>query len=177
MAELRTKRLYLRHPVLSDAAAITRIVNDPLVYEKVARIGPGQSVEQTGRWILSVERGHDLGTDHVFAIIQDEELIGVVGVHRLSAEEPYEIGYWIAPSAWGRGVATEAGGAVIAWLEARGSGDVILSGHFEDNPSSGRVLEKLGFVATHRAPVYCAGRDRHVEHVFMIRRAPGHEAC
>lgn len=172
MAEIRTERLLLRPPVLADAAHITELVNDPLIYEKVARIPPGQSVEQTGRWILGTERGNELGTDHVFLIVESGAVIGTIGAHRAAADMPFEIGYWVAPAAWGRGVATEAATALIAWLDDRGLAGKLVSGYFADNPASGRVLEKLGFSPVRTGPVYCDGRGRKVNHVFVQRTNP-----
>jgi RimJ/RimL family protein N-acetyltransferase len=58
-----------------------------------------------------------------------------------------ELGYWIARPHWGKGFATEAGRALIEI--ARSLKLPRLEGsHFVDNPASGRVLEKLGFVPT-----------------------------
>ena len=175
MTEIRTKRCLLRPPVLDDAECVTALVNDPRIYEKVARIPPGQSVEETGRWILNVQRGREAGTDYVFAITDvfslGDGLAGMVGAHRQSVGDPYEIGYWLAPAAWGQGLATEAAEGLIGWLDIRGQADKLVSGYFKDNPASGRVLEKLGFRATHEAPVYCAGRGCEVDHVFMVREA------
>lgn len=170
MVELRTDRFQLRPPALPDAAAITEIVNDPRVYETIARVPPRQTVEQTGQWILNSERGNDLGTDHAFIVFEDGELIGAVSAHRQAADMPFEIGYWVAPEAWGKGVATEVAKELIAWLESRGQADELVSGYFVDNPASGRVLVKLGFEETHTAPVYCAGRDKDVDHIFMVRK-------
>lgn len=167
--EIRTQRFLLRPPALADAERITELVRDPRIYEKVARIPPGQSVEQTGKWILNGQRGNELGTDHVFLIVETGEVIGTVGAHRPATSEPFEIGYWIAPHAWGRGVATEAARALIGWLDARGQAGTLVSGHFADNPASGRVLEKLGFEVTETGPVYCLGRGREINHVFMKR--------
>ena len=95
----------------------------------------------------------------------------MMGAHRKPGDEVFELGYWVAPEAWKRGVATEAGQAVIDWLAARGQADEIISGHFADNPASGRVLHKLGFEETGMSPVFCAGRDQQVDHIFMVRRA------
>jgi RimJ/RimL family protein N-acetyltransferase len=54
------------------------------------------------------------------------------------------MGYWIAKSFWGRGLATEACAALVNI--ARTLGLPSLEGsHFLDNPASARVLEKLGF--------------------------------
>ena len=67
------------------------------------------------------------------------------------------------PSHWGRGYATEAGRAVIATVRDSLRIDRLVSGHFVDNPASGRVLRKLGFVATGSIePRECRaqGRDR-----------------
>ena len=169
MNEIRTARFRLRPPRLEDAEAVTAIVRDPRIYEKVARIPPAQSVEQTGRWILSTERGGELGTDHVFLVTRDETVIATVGAHRPATDQPFEIGYWVAPAEWGRGVATEVSQALIGWLEAREQAGEIISGHFIDNPASGRVLGKLGFEVTGTGPVYCLGRGCHVDHVFMRR--------
>lgn len=56
-----------------------------------------------------------------------------------------ELGYWLAPRAWGLGYATEAGRAVVAaHFDDPGSGP-LRSSHHEGNAASRRVLLKLGF--------------------------------
>lgn len=167
--EIKTERLRLRRPQISDAGAITDYVNDPRIYEKVARIAPGQTMKVTTGWLASVERDRAKDLHYVFVIEKEGELIGIVGAHRDAADAPFEIGYWLAPDAWGRGIATEAAGALIAWLEETRAADHFTSGHFADNPASGRILEKLGFRRTHNAPVFCLGRGHDVDHVFMVR--------
>jgi hypothetical protein len=37
------------------------------------------------------------------------------------------------------------------------------SAHFVDNPASGRVLAKLGFVEVERIPIACTARGYHVD--------------
>ena len=71
------------------------------------------------------------------------QLVGSCGLGRRPSGA-VEMGYWIARTHWGRGLATEACAALIEM--ARALGLVCLEGsHFVDNPASGRVLEKLGF--------------------------------
>src|SRR5207253_4000228 len=75
-------------------------------------------------------------------------------------EGELEFGYWIARPYWGRGIATEAGAALIA--NARDSLRLprLVAGHFTDNPASGRVLEELGFRPTGATRGrYSRGRD------------------
>ena len=72
------------------------------------------------------------------------ELVGGIGFGPVP-EGGTEIGYWIARSHWGRGYATEAGRAAVAMARDTLRLRKLHSGHFLDNPASGRVLGKLGF--------------------------------
>ena len=58
------------------------------------------------------------------------------------------MGYWIGRPYWGQGYATEAATAALAWAGAGWGKRLVVSGHFADNPASGRVLEKAGFLYT-----------------------------
>jgi RimJ/RimL family protein N-acetyltransferase len=59
-----------------------------------------------------------------------------------------EVGYWIGRPYWGRGYATEALEAGVIWASRNWRRRALVAGHFEDNPASGRVLEKAGFLYT-----------------------------
>jgi RimJ/RimL family protein N-acetyltransferase len=78
---------------------------------------------------------------------RDAALIGCIGLdlHQDSAE----LGYWIARRHWGQGYATEAGLGVLKVAATLGHRRLV-AGHFLDNPASGRVLVKLGFIPTGR---------------------------
>ena len=54
-------------------------------------------------------------------------------------------GYWLGEPYWGRGLATAAGRALLEHLKADGRFVRLEAPVFEWNPSSMRVLEKLGF--------------------------------
>jgi RimJ/RimL family protein N-acetyltransferase len=57
-----------------------------------------------------------------------------------------EIGYWLAESYWGRGIATEALRAMTDYAFATFDVCRLEAGVFEWNPASARVLEKAGYV-------------------------------
>ena len=79
---------------------------------------------------------------------RDAFVVGCIGLDPSPVEPAeVEIGYWIARPHWGQGYATEAGHAVLEIARILGYSRVVGS-HFLDNPASGKVLEKLGFVAT-----------------------------
>ena len=168
--ELSTDRLLLRAVRPDDAAEITSIIADPRIYRMVARISPDQSLAQTLAWIAGHDAGRASDTDHVYAITLDGKPIGMTGAHRDVAYLPFEVGYWLSPEYWGKGIVTEAADAVLKWLQARGE-RAFVSGYFVDNPASGRILDKLGFMKADRRHVFCLGRGEEVEHYYMARVA------
>ena len=74
----------------------------------------------------------------------DGTLIGTVGLALVMEDRRAELGYWIGVPWWNRGFATEAARAVVDF----GFGSLglhrIMARHLARNPSSGRVMEKLG---------------------------------
>jgi len=56
-----------------------------------------------------------------------------------------EMGWWIAPSGWGRGYATEATTAVRDHIFSSGLADRLMAVYEPANKASARVVEKLGF--------------------------------
>ncbi len=60
------------------------------------------------------------------------------------AEEEVEIGWWLTPSRWGEGIATEGALALRDEGFARVGLERIIGRHHADNPASGRIMEKLG---------------------------------
>lgn len=82
------------------------------------------------------------------------EFCGVCGLHRFVVEDGpfatgadcvYELGFHLAPRAWGRGLATEAARAAADFAFERLGADALFAGHHPQNAASGRVLTKLGF--------------------------------
>lgn len=168
-AEISTERLHLRPVTPHDSGRITEVVADPRVYRMLARVPPGQTKAQTLAWIMTHDRGRAEDLDHVYAITNDGVLLGVTGAHRASTDLPFEIGYWLAPEAWGQGFITEASAGLIRWLESRKGARALVSGHFADNPASGRVLAKLGFLPSGRDKMLCLGRGEIADHILMAR--------
>ncbi|MCA8901483.1 MAG: GNAT family N-acetyltransferase [Hyphomonas sp.] len=163
---LSSERLALRRVRMDDAPRITTCVNDPRVYRMLARVEPLQSEASTRTWLETLVPGRAADTDHVFALESEGELIGVTGAHRRDTASPFEIGYWLAPTHWGRGLMTEAAGTLKRWLESEGH-RALTSGYVHDNPASGRVLRKIGFMTAGRSRMFSLGRGETVERIDM----------
>ena len=94
--------------------------------------------------------------DTTWAIVLKDtgEAIGAIGYGpscdcNLPAREGEPtVGYWVARPYWGRGICTEALGLMIRNILSDTDIASLISGHFIDNPASGRVMEKCGFIPT-----------------------------
>ena len=89
-----------------------------------------------------------------------DELIGCVSLDRDNFNETPRIGYWLGRAFWRRGYASEAARAIIAHgFDVLGL-ERVDGTHFLENPASGAVLRKLGFVAVDEPspPQACAAR-------------------
>jgi RimJ/RimL family protein N-acetyltransferase len=140
---LETARLKLRPAKAADAPRIAALINDPDVARMSTRIPHPYSLEDAESFLAQCEAGEE----RVFAIEHEGALAGVIGFHGESALGP-EVGYWLGRDYWGRGLATEAAGAALAWAGRDWGRRCLRSGHFADNPRSGQVLIKTGFLYT-----------------------------
>jgi RimJ/RimL family protein N-acetyltransferase len=158
----RTPRLLLRPGWAEDAPALHRAIADEQIVRNLANV-PWPYRHEDARAFLSRPYRPCAPTSLIFLRTgAAPRLVGCVGLEPAEGGAA-EFGYWIARPFWGRGIATEAGRAMIA--AARGSMRLerLVAGHFVDNPASGRVLAKLGFRPTgHTRLRFSAGRGREV---------------
>lgn len=142
----RTPRLTLRPAWPEDAAALTAAIAHEEVAYKLARLPWPYTQAHAENWLARPQGRRDL----TLMILAHESpcprLIGGIGIHPDGDGD--EIGYWLTPTAWGRGYATEAGRAMLGIARHAMGLKRLRSGHFLDNPASGRVLAKLGFRTT-----------------------------
>lgn len=158
-----TPRLTLRPGWPEDAPALTRAIAHEAVVGRLAR-APWPYALDDAVTFLSLPRG---ATEPRFVIVERggaHRLIGGIGLHRADGGD-HELGYWLTPDAWGRGYATEAGRAVIAIARHALPITRLTAYYHADNPASGRVLRKLGFVETGRSRRHALARGAMVEAV------------
>jgi len=168
-SKIITDRLILRFVTPGDIDDIQRCILDPRIYKMVARIPGNQPREETEAWVLTHKSGREANTDYVYAVTAQQDFIGIIGLHRPTTSDPFEIGFWLSPEAWGKGYVTEAAKAVLQCLENSMGPQKTLSGYFVDNPASGRVLEKLGYVQIGQSEMLCLGRGKTVPHIMVER--------
>ena len=109
--------------------------------------------------------------DLILAIEVDGEACGGIGLHGLKDVYRYnsEVGYWLSEARWGKGIMTEAVGAMVEHAFTKTDWLRLFASVFENNPASMRVLEKNGFrlEAVHRKAVIKGGMLMD-EHLFAL---------
>lgn len=139
-----TDRLVLRRPVISDAAELRRLADDPGVAGMLSRMPHPYTAADADAFL---GRAAD-GREPRFAIEHREfGFIGMIGFSETQPGRP-EVGYWLGRPFWGRGYATEALKAALGWLAAEWRRKAVWAGHFADNRASAQVLVKAGFLYT-----------------------------
>lgn len=158
----RTERLTLRPGWIEDAPALLAAIGHEAVVRNLSRV-PWPYTLSDAEAFVAGWRG-DAGP--TFLILAHDrgrcDLIGGIGIGPLG-DVPHMLGYWLTPSAWGRGYAVEAGRAVLDIATTLGI-ERVEAGHYVDNPASGAVLRRLGFVPTGtRGTIHSRGRGMAVE--------------
>jgi RimJ/RimL family protein N-acetyltransferase len=152
----RSERLFLRPAFPEDSRELYHAICDAGVVAMLSRVPwpyrPTDAEEYCAR------RADPMLPNFLITLPGSKGAPVVGGIGFKSEDEDIELGYWIQRDQWGRGYATEAGRAALEMARALGHKRV-LSGHFVDNPASGRVLRKLGFRETGEVrPTFCRAR-------------------
>ncbi|MEM7400114.1 MAG: GNAT family N-acetyltransferase [Pseudomonadota bacterium] len=170
--QIRTRRLSLRPLDHNDVRQMSLLAGDFDVARMTGMIPHPYSETAARAWVDRVGQGEE---GVVFAVTRDRTLIGCSGYMPMDAEHA-ELGYWIGKPYWGAGFATEAVRAVVAHAFDAHGFEFVRAGHFQDNPSSQRVLDKLGFAPEGGEMRDCVARGEPV-HCLTYRLDRGRAAA
>ena len=147
---LESGRIVLRPWRESDAAALYKYASDPEVGPR-AGWPPHESIEESLQVIRTI-----FHSDTTWAIVLKEtgEPLGAMGYMSSddnllpSREGEPLVGYWVGRPYWNRGICTEALQLMLDHIRRTTEIRSLIGSHFMDNPASGRVMEKCGFIPT-----------------------------
>ncbi len=144
---IETRRLKLRAPEVRDLDRIQAMATDYDIARMTLRM-PHPFTAADAKAFLERTVSQDRSRENTFVIeLEGEGAVGAIGLFHDA--DPYpELGYWIGRPYWGRGLATEAADGALLWAARSWRKRAVAAGHFSDNPASGRVLEKAGFLYT-----------------------------
>ena len=144
---LETERLILRPLTKADADAVWRWASDEAVNEFI-NYPLHRSIQDTIAWLETEEEAldGDLLYDFGFVVKETGELIGSGGLGYNKTQKIWELGYNLRQDCWNQGYATEAAARIIQFAREELEIGRILGRHAKENPASGKVMEKNGFM-------------------------------
>lgn len=160
---IETKRLWLRWPRASDAAAIADFAGLAQVAQMTASIPHPYPAGEAERFILKARAQNASRTALVLAVTQKaggRQTIGLAGASFVAAKDA-DLGYVLAPLVWGKGFATEAVKALVDTIFSLTDARRVLAKSRSENIASRRVLEKAGFACTDTGLDFLPARGGH----------------
>lgn len=168
-AVIETPRMFLRPLRASDAGLLAMYCADKRVAEMTSAIPHPYPPGAAESFIAAMSKPERTS----FAWVMDatefggSELLGVVGLEQMDRNQS-EIGYWVAPTMWNTGFASEA---VHALVEANPlENQTIFGSVFQDNPGSARVLTNAGFDYLGDAEAFSVARNSKVATWTYLKR-------
>lgn len=143
---IETRRLRLRRLRLSDEPDLIALDSDADVMRYVGSPAgarpPAETLERVRQRI-----GADHGAMGFWRVEgkHDGQFYGLGALIRMPEGDDVELAYRLARPAWGRGIATEAGGALVDYAFRTLLLGRLVAVTYPENVASQRVLQKIGF--------------------------------
>lgn len=160
---LKSSRLLLRPLHDDDASNVQILLNDFEIIRWMSRIPFPYAVADAHYYIKQVAP-----SEISWAIdVVGNGLAGISSFTFKPGSSDIELGYWLGRRYWGQGYATEAARLMIDYAWSAGA-KRIMSGTFDGNMRSQRVLKKCGFRVTGESTRFNLARDTDFPHVDMM---------
>jgi RimJ/RimL family protein N-acetyltransferase len=147
---MATPRLALRDPTDADLAAVHRFRGDAKATRTMQFLP--ETIEESREWLAKVIHHNAVRPRRAYNLVietaADKRVVGWIGFGPSSRSEErgaYGVGYMLGSDAWGRGYATEAVTAAVAFMRDALHANLVLAWCFTENAASARVLAKAGF--------------------------------
>lgn len=142
---LKTDRLIIREFTAEDLNALASLLGNEQVME-FSIVGPlswQQTKEYLEQRILTHYAKHGFG---LWAVVYGGQVIGYAGLitQQIDGEKLIELGYRLLPEYWGKGLASEAAGAIAQYAFDQLNLEQIISVVEEKNVRSVSVAKRLG---------------------------------
>lgn len=160
---LKTQRLTLRAFNLADAPRVQSLYGAWEVLRMLLGSPFPYPEGAAEKWIATHDELKAKGIS-CLALEMDRQCIGCLRLSVRDAETA-DIGYWLGLPYWGQGFASEAVSEIVRFAFADLRRERITACHHSDNLASARILDRLAFVETGRAPRFSLSRECDIESV------------
>ncbi|MDQ1098405.1 MULTISPECIES: GNAT family N-acetyltransferase [Chryseobacterium] len=141
---IETDRLTLSEVQEGDLPLVVEHLQDEEFSKYTSNIPYPYKREHAELWLKITREAFEQKKGFTFAIRDKKGMfIGAIGLHDEGSDKA-ELGYWMAKAFWNKGYITEAAKAVVKFGFDELGFNKIYATHFLHNPSSGKVMQKIG---------------------------------
>ncbi len=153
---IQTRRTVIRAWEEADREHFAEIATDPRVMHYISD-GRPWSDDEIDEFLARQQHqvaahGFCLGA---LCLNDARRAVGLCGMQPLGTTIDVEVGWWLAPEHWGRGLATEAARGVVDFARHQTARSRVLAIAHPENRASTRIMEKIGM----RLSGYHTGRE------------------
>jgi diaminopimelate epimerase len=168
---LTTERLILRPMTHADAQDVAALAGDKRISDMTLTVPHPYKPEHANAWISTHAVSHTTNINTVWAMTDKAtgELVGTIGLV-YNRHNGAEVGYWTGVPFWGKGYASEALGAVLAYAFEQRTPPLqrVDAHHFFGNDASGKVMQNAGMVSEGQC---LSAANKHGEPLNVMRYA------
>jgi len=136
----------LRKLKISDVKKFREIFNDKEVVKQLIGYKYPLTLEHAKKQLEKIINKNKKGDYYEFAILADGKWSGMIVLEKPSKDKKtFTLGYAIGRKYWNKGITTKAIKQICNFGFNKLKLNKILADNDEDNPASGKVLEKNGF--------------------------------
>lgn len=145
---LTTPRLILRPFEKDDAGNLAGLLDNFEIYMNTTCIPFPYTLEDAESFISRRQEFFNADRSATWAVTEADgsRLVGGISLELDLPAQKAEIGYWTGIPWWNMGYCTEAAVAVLGFAFGNLGLNLVEARHFTRNPSSGRVLVKIGMI-------------------------------
>ena len=144
MKEIRTERLLIKTPEISDKFELTQLINDKDVIKWLSDIPVPYTLNHAEEFIERSQKEALKQESYNFMIFHNGKMLGGIGLRDLY-NKSCQVGYWLGKQYWGNGFATEALRSILDFGFGQLNLEKIYADYKIGNEGSIRVLAKCGF--------------------------------
>ena len=136
---------------MSDTKSIAENINNLNVSKWLLVVPYPYSLKDAKDWVKNCNKDAKAKPrkEYTFGIElkQEKKIIGAIGIHKVDRYQgKATLGYWLGEKYWRNGYGSEATKEIINYVFKKLKLRRLEAGVFEENPSSGKLLEKFGFI-------------------------------
>jgi len=139
---LETERLLIRAYREADIAELVPLIGAREVAATTGRIPYPYTEEDAHEFLGRIDADREVRL--AVTLRDDGRMIGGVGLRLVEPHQQAELGYWLGVPFWGKGYGTEAAREMLRYGFEKLKLHRIFATHFSSNPTSGKILRKLG---------------------------------